>query len=730
MNAVDGCLSPDHAEAESTWLFCLTKISSQTTKRTTFPPLPTKQLATICHRKVGPAQVWAVLRSDRPAKRLKTLSKVEETVSAMAPTAENTLMEMPLDIIFWILRFMRPAELLALCHVNKGFRNLLVTDEKARLVWVGSREYHGIPEPFEDFDEYTWANLIFGRICTKCGEGESHEPDFGLMMRLCAECRRKNLCDAPEFYPDSDYDYVDLDDGSNFKTFPHSKWYLTRDEGWAPKYSSQTYWWAPYTSNMEDVVRNANQKVKGARKKLQKLREKGQRRFESKVCNKWRDGVEAQEFRARQDRLTEKFKDLGYQDPELDGLNDRQILAKVDLPLTEHAWTVIHETLEGSIRNKRRARLLKGHPEIMEGRQILAREAYMAYAATVLPKEATYLPVVADLEEFPEIRAICEREPDVDITISDFTVLPSVVVDWVANKRAKLTQIANSAETHKSLDRFNLAVTIFRCKQGHENVGRPAIFGGDEAMRHIGGSCEPELDIPLSQIASALVVASGLNPDTTSVADMDRRNPKFRCESKMNPPGCDKASLIDVFTWRGCITHCIEAHHYGRKDGPSSRPRIRPNTTYHKDGKVKFVRQFTVCGHCTKYLFQPETFGTITLHVNTVHGKLQLDASDVLLAPGVLSISKRCYSVARGGSIAVQPRSNIAVQPESSIAVQPGSSIAVQPESSTTSSLRCLRCKASNRKSKKFKSERSVRDHLKGLHDIVNGVRDVDYEEK
>lgn len=61
---------------------------------------------------------------------------------------------------------MRPAELLALCHVNKGFRNMLVTDEKARLVWVGSREYHGIPQPFEDFDEYTWASLIFGRICT------------------------------------------------------------------------------------------------------------------------------------------------------------------------------------------------------------------------------------------------------------------------------------------------------------------------------------------------------------------------------------------------------------------------------------------------------------------------------------------------------------------------------------------------------------------------------------
>ncbi|KAJ7127641.1 hypothetical protein C8R44DRAFT_99022 [Mycena epipterygia] len=647
--------------------------------------------------------------SGRAAKRLKTLSKVEETVpdKAMAPNAENTLIEMPLDIILRILRFMSPAELLALRHVNKGFRSMLVSGEKARLVWVNSREYHGIPEPFEDFDECAWASLIFGRICTECKENESRVPDFGLMMRLCTDCRNENLCQELDF---SESEASDEDDFSELildfeDIYPHSTWHLSRDELY-----SDTYWWGPHCEHMRSVIRDARQNLKGARKELKELTEKGQRRLEhSIICDEWRDGVEAEERQAKQDILTKKFKELGYQDPELNGLSDRKTLAKIDLPMTEDAWTVIRETLEGPIRDERRARLVQDHPEIMGGRQILAREAYMAYASTVLPKEATYLPTVADLETIPKIRAICEREPDVEITISDFSILPSTVVDWVSNKRARLTQIANSVEPQKSSDRFNLAVTIFRCKKGHEKVGRPAIFGGDEAMRHIGETCGPELDIPLSQIASVLVVLVGLDPDTASVADMDLRNAKFRCDGKLDWKACGKVSnMAEVFTWRGCITHVIETHTYGTT---SKNPRLFGNG-YHKDGKSYFALMAAdpaaqshgpfkddlpeaestswVCGHCTKYVCRPERFQDVVLHVNTVHGKSQLDASDVLLAPGVLSISKSCYSVARGGS-PLGPR--------------------------------CLKCGGPRR----FKHGRSIWDHLKAKHQIINGVRNVDY---
>jgi hypothetical protein len=63
---------------------------------------------------------------------------------------------------------MTPAELLALRDVNKALRCILDWGKKAAAIWAKSREYHGIPAPFEGFTERTWAQFIFGRICQVC----------------------------------------------------------------------------------------------------------------------------------------------------------------------------------------------------------------------------------------------------------------------------------------------------------------------------------------------------------------------------------------------------------------------------------------------------------------------------------------------------------------------------------------------------------------------------------
>ncbi|KAJ6598144.1 hypothetical protein DFH09DRAFT_1303960 [Mycena vulgaris] len=573
----------------------------------------------------------------RASKRLKVTSENAAASSgfnadAAAPSSENTLTEMPLDIILRLLQVMSPAELLAMRDVNKGFRSMLDSGEKAKSIWVQSREYHGIPKPFEGFDELAWARFIFGSICQ-----ESREPDFGLMMRVCTDCRRYNLVQEIDFSVHSDEEdfsgpILEFED-----TFPHSKWYISRDELFAEGRKPDKQWWAPYCFDILPLVRDERHGVRGAQKKLDKLDKEGQRRLEYAIlCDKWRDGMEAEERRAKQEILNGKFKTLGYRDPELDGLNDRKMLAGFDLPLTEDAWTILRESLESSIKDKRRSRLLKDHLDIMKARQNLAREAYMAYAATVLPKEATNLPTHAGLEAIPEIRVICELEPDVSVTVADFSDLPSVIADWVSNKRARLTQLANSDVTGKTTDRFNLASTIFRCKTDHGKTGRPAMFGGDEAMRHVGQTCDPHLDKPLSEVASALVISLGLDPNILSVADMDLRDARFRCDGRLDYEACGNRQTADMFTWRGCITHAIEVHQYGdQEQAPSYR-----RDDYHKRGRVNFAlipahpeqahgpfkddlpkmeSTAWVCGHCTKYVCGPETFQGVTVHVKTVY---------------------------------------------------------------------------------------------------------------
>lgn len=213
--------------------------------------------------------------------------------------------------------------------------------------------------------------------------------------------------------------------------------------------------------------------------------------------------------------------------------------------------------LEGSIKDKRRERLVQEHPDIMNGRLILAREAYMAYVRTVSPTEATYVPTIAGLKDIPGVRAICEREPDVEVTGADFSDVSSILANWVTDKRMRLTELVDNNDTapgKAGRSNFNLASTIFRCKIEHEKLGRPAMFGGDEAMQHVGESCDPEFDIPLSTLASALVVPLGLDPDITTVADMDRHAARFQCDGRVDYSDCgDNRYTLHVFTWRGCV---------------------------------------------------------------------------------------------------------------------------------------------------------------------------------
>jgi hypothetical protein len=89
---------------------------------------------------------------------------------------------------------MAPAELLALRDVNKALRRMLDSGKKAAAIWVKSREYHGIPAPFEGFTERTWAQFIFGGICQVCCSlcfASADERDGALLTRIWLGMRGK-----------------------------------------------------------------------------------------------------------------------------------------------------------------------------------------------------------------------------------------------------------------------------------------------------------------------------------------------------------------------------------------------------------------------------------------------------------------------------------------------------------------------------------------------------------
>ncbi|KAJ7574209.1 hypothetical protein C8J56DRAFT_1173094 [Mycena floridula] len=619
----------------------------------------------------------------------------------MSPGSIRSLTGMPLDMVLQILQAMSPAELLAMHDVNKAFRSMLDCGEKGSSIWIVSRESHGIPKPFEDFDEYEWARFIFGRICQFCDESEAHEPDFGLMLRVCSECREQksvflfappttiykakqsmHCSDASDDY-EHDYHIVEFDD-----SIPHSNWYRSRDE--LQEIGKDTRWWAP---DCFDRV-----PLHGLRVHQYSI-----------ICDKWRDDVEAEDRQIKHKVLIERFKALGYQDPELEGLDRHTVLDQFRLPMSEKAWTRLRESLEGPVKDKRRIRLFNDHSTIMDARQALAREAYMAYASALPPVNA--FPSLPGFMAIAKIIEIIEREPDVDITLADFSDLPSIVVAWVTQKRELLHERVNCLLPESTGDRFNLATTIFRCKKdAHKDLGRPAIFGGDETMRHIGETCAPEINIGLSKVASALVVSVGLDPNTATAADMDGKDVRFRClDDSYN--GCCKKPTLQVFTWRGSVTHALEQHQasdYSIYTGPDIvkfgivPPELTPpaQVPFQNDWPKSDSASW-VCGHCTEYVFSPETFHVVTDHVNTVHGKSQgLSSADILLAPGLVSISRSWFTISRASIFGPEPALEV-----------------FRPEM-----FRCIHCG----NSRQFSID-GVSSHLKAKHRVNKPARDVDY---
>ncbi|KAJ7087630.1 hypothetical protein B0H15DRAFT_931173 [Mycena belliarum] len=701
---------------------------------------------------------------ERVTKRQKAIS-VPLVDAVGAPPKENLFAEMPLDIILLFLLYTSPAELLALRDVNKGFRDLLDSGEQATAIWVKSREYHGIMKPLRGYTERAWARLIFGRICQECKVSEAREPDFGLMMRLCTWCRLINLCRETEYYYDdkNDFDYkfegipddeegIDSDEEPEemyhndtipeFEdSFPHSDWYISRDkpsthtddtssddtssDDTSPDDRTEDkYWWRPYLSEIIPVIRAARRGRKAAQKKLDMLNKKGWRRFEyGIICDNWRRQAEAEDRRHKAEILTKKFKTLGYRDFELDGLSGRIPLPRFDLPLTESAWGDIRRTLEGAIKDERRKRLLRDCPDIMKARAALAREVYAAYAATVAPPDAVYLPTVAGLDS---IRTICERDSDVVVTYADFAHMPTIIVNWVGAKRAQLMKLVNKP-TLDNTDAWALATTIFRCEISHGKLERPAMFGGDDAMRHVGELCDPRLDYHLSEVVSKLMRLLRLDSRTTTVADMDRHPARFRCVDYFCHMGIRESD--QVYTWRGCVTHAIEGHLYGSSDmayiyNTGTR---NPTGRYYQVGdrdadfvrvseivEAQALRQLHdypkaestswVCGHCTKYVCEPGTLQGVTDHVGAVHGKTQVDAADILLAPGVFSIS-------RGSTYSALPLT----APEA----RSGS----QGNSKPVEEFFCFKCV----ESKGFGDESCMTRHMQGKHKIRCPLRNVHY---
>ncbi|TEB28020.1 hypothetical protein FA13DRAFT_825901 [Coprinellus micaceus] len=121
-------------------------------------------------------------------------------------------MTMPLDVVYEILSQLALIDLINVARVNRSWRKTLLGTQ-AGMVWKTAREAGKYPEPPEDFTEQRWARFLLCKVCQYCGSKLGWQsPDWLLLRRVCAACRRTHLvdvrCITERRFPNVDKDIV------------------------------------------------------------------------------------------------------------------------------------------------------------------------------------------------------------------------------------------------------------------------------------------------------------------------------------------------------------------------------------------------------------------------------------------------------------------------------------------------------------------------------------------
>ncbi|KAG8731932.1 hypothetical protein FRC11_001504 [Ceratobasidium sp. 423] len=110
-------------------------------------------------------------------------------------TSGALLVNMPVEVLIEIARYVHPLDLIMLSRVNKFFRELFM-DKRSALIWRSAREnLPGLPPCPDDVCEPQYAAILFTKRCSMCGGYAPREMDPALLVRLCVHCRERGLVD-------------------------------------------------------------------------------------------------------------------------------------------------------------------------------------------------------------------------------------------------------------------------------------------------------------------------------------------------------------------------------------------------------------------------------------------------------------------------------------------------------------------------------------------------------
>ncbi|KAF8838078.1 hypothetical protein BDN67DRAFT_934394 [Paxillus ammoniavirescens] len=556
------------------------------------------------------------------------------------------LPELNLDVLFQIFTFLHPMDLLNLTRTTKAFRQLLMQKSSA-FAWKTARgQLEGFPDCPSDLSEPEYANLVFYPHCHSCGNVVP-TIHWRLRRRYCPSCRkaclqRRQCCSDPvrgggilaeeilKVDARDKYGYVDIKQLDAFLDEYHKV-----PEG------KRTEFLADKRLQVHAIDKHAYE------------------------CEAWhQDETEARKFQLQNARSTRaegifaRLQDLGYE-AEINHFGKHHIegfqrsLFNSTKRLTDKDWDRVRPQLEQKMIDCRKRRL---EEVVYKPRRKLLVEFYDVYVRQPAPEGAAIelLPSIADLDYLPEFDKIIKLPEGTDVNAETFKPaferLPALVQEWRADVDARLAALvvippelstnglsADQVTDQKSkpAERLRLASAVFYVPSSGALWMFPdflalSMFHARCYSANVGGlnhhpwslTNEHGNAIELFKEAAYIVRACGLDPQTATVEDMDKRNARLTCNLCSNPNP-------RVRTWTDALWHAKSHRTYGtdqaaKREGQWSlvdechmpqiqaaeQPPIR--TPYHSPKAH--------CAFCQKRVGDLLTPGEIRSHLKMKHG--------------------------------------------------------------------------------------------------------------
>jgi hypothetical protein len=192
-------------------------------------------------------------------------------------------------------------------------------------------------------------------------------------------------------------------------------------------------------------------------------------------------------------------------------------------------------------------------------RQKLLESIYRDYLKSLDPNKWQYLPppqLVNSIEGFSDFL-------NAPYAVSLF---PGFIVDWTRTQQEAVVSLlpptVPDLDHQAKLNKLELATSVFTCLDCKYKIrdGR-VLLGWNNICLHrrsVAGSninlCgAQELNEGASAAAASLVCCVGLDPATTTVEQMDKRNDRFLCGNCTSEPSRGVIGL-KVYTWVECVS--------------------------------------------------------------------------------------------------------------------------------------------------------------------------------